>query len=37
MSTEVFGVSERRKVVTEEEFQEFLELADYMNFQYNTI
>jgi hypothetical protein len=26
-----------RKVVTEEEFQEFLELADYMNFQYNTI
>jgi len=26
-----------RKTVTEAEFQEFLELADYMNFDYNTI
>ena len=26
-----------RKVVTEAEFQEFLELADYMNFDFNPI
>lgn len=26
-----------KKIVTDEEFQEFLELADFMNFRYNTL
>ena len=31
------AVRNGREIVTEAEFEEFLELADYMNFEYNPI